>query len=97
MTHEHATRTTRTNSSTSFALGKEAKDAMLLESLQELTGGFVETCRRRLQEDTVRPDELLAASRHFIGALGELHRLVPQAKLAQRATRAAELLAKAFD
>jgi len=75
-------------------LGMEAKDTMLHEALQELTGSYVEMCRRRLQEEQVSPEQLLLGLRKLVGALEELHELIPQAKLMQRATRAAEQLAK---
>ena len=78
----------------SAALTAEAKDAMLLEALQELCGGYIEMCRRRLQADNVEPDVLLSGLKQLVDALEELHALIPQAKLMQRATRAAEQLAK---
>ena len=34
-------------------LSAEAKEALLLEALQELVGGFIEMARRRLQADAV--------------------------------------------
>lgn len=75
-------------------LGEAAKEAMLVESLQDLAGAYIETCRRRLQQDAVQPEQLLAGLRSLLGALGQLHQLVPQAKLEQRAVHAAEHLAK---
>ena len=75
-------------------LSMTAKEAMLLEALQELCGGYIEMCRRRLQEESIEPEVLLAGLKQLVGALEDLHALVPQAKLMQRATRAAEQLAK---
>ena len=72
----------------------EAKESMILDALQELTGSYIEVCRRRLQEDNVDPNSLLQGVRKLVGALDEVHALVPQAKIVQRATRAAETLAK---
>lgn len=72
----------------------EKKEAMLLKSLQELTGGFIEICRRLLQAERVEPERLLQGLRQLVAALDELHRVVPHAKLVQRASRAAERLAK---
>ena len=40
-----------------------AEEAMLVEALQELTGGMIEVGRRRLQEEGVAADELLAGLR----------------------------------
>ena len=76
------------------SLSLDAKEAMLLDALQELVGSYIEVCRRRLQEEKVNPEQLLQGVRVLVGALDELHGLVPQAKLLQRATRAAETLAK---
>jgi hypothetical protein len=42
------------------ALDAAAKEAMLLGTLQELCGAYIEVCRRRLQEEHVAPDQLLA-------------------------------------
>ena len=50
-------------------------------------------CRRRLQEEQVAPDQLLAGLHQLVKAVDALHQLLPQASL-QRATRAAEQLAK---
>ena len=75
-------------------LAAAAKHAMLIEALQELSGGYIELCRRRLLEESVTPEQLLQGLRELMGALDRLHTLVPDAKLLQRASRAAELLAK---
>ena len=72
----------------------ELKEVMLLEAMQELCGGYIEMCRRRLQEEQVAPDQLLAGLHQLVKAVDALHQLLPQAKLMQRATRAAEQLAK---
>jgi len=81
-------------SATAAILTADAKEAMILDALQELTGSYIEVCRRRLQEEQVEPEQLLQGVRELVSALEELHALVPQAKLMQRATRAAEHLAK---
>ena len=81
-------------SSHEHPLDGDAKEVMILDALQELAGGYIEVCRRRLQEEKVEPEQLLQGVSKLVGALGELHELVPQAKLMQRATRAAETLAK---
>ena len=74
-------------------LAAAAKHTMLIEALQELSGGYIELCRRRLLEESVTPEQLLQGLRELMGALDRLHTLVPDAELLQRASRAAELLA----
>jgi len=83
-----------TSSVACSSVNLDAKENMILDALQELTGSYIEVCRRRLQEDTVDPEQLLQGIRKLVGALEDMHTLVPQAKLMQRATRAAETLAK---
>jgi len=69
-----------------------AKDAMLTETLHELCGAYIETCRRRLRDEEI--ESLLQGLRQFVGSLDAIHLLVPGAQIMQRATRAAEYLAK---
>ena len=71
------------------SLDLKEKEEMLLEALQELCGSYIEMCRRRLSEESVDPGTLLLGLQQLVGALDSLHSLVPQAKLMQRATRAA--------
>ena len=80
------------------AVSAAAKEAMLVEALQELTGGMIEVGRRRLQEEGVAADELLAGLRVLMGGVAEVHAAAPEADLLSRATRVAEILAmKAVD
>ena len=54
--------------------------------------------RRRLQEEGVAADELLAGLRVLMGGVAEVHAAAPEADLLSRATRVAEILAmKAVD
>lgn len=76
------------------SLSAEKKETMLLDTMQELAGGYIDMCRRRLQEEQVDPEQLLQGLRQLMLALQEVHALVPQAKLLQQVTRVAEQLAK---
>jgi len=77
---------------------------MLLETLQELAGGYLEMCRRQLdgEEDLAppaqhaaqQPAQLLAGIRSLLRSLAPLDEIAPQAKLEQRACRMCEQLAK---
>ena len=58
-------------------LSEEAKQAMLLEAVQELCGGYIEICRRRLQDDDVGPDVLLASLGQLVSAIEELRATLP--------------------
>ena len=77
-------------------LGDAEKQAMLLETLQELAGGYIEMCRRQLDsdEELCDPTQLLQGIRSLLASLAPLHEIAPQAKLLQRASRLCEQLAK---
>eukprot|EP00908_Phaeocystis_cordata_P021444 Transcript_3797.p1 GENE.Transcript_3797~~Transcript_3797.p1 ORF type:complete len:780 (-),score=452.24 Transcript_3797:188-2527(-) len=75
-------------------LGEEEKQRMVLEALQELAGGYIEMCRRQLQEEEAEPTHLLQGLEQLLATLKPLHELVPQARLQQKASRLAEQLAK---
>ena len=76
------------------ALTESEKEEMELEAMHELVGGFIEMCRRSLAQEGTAPSRLLGGIRQLVASLEPLHELVPNAKLMQRATRAAEALAK---
>lgn len=61
-------------------LSNAIKGSMVEEVIVELTGGFIEMCRQRLQEETLEPTELLLGLRHLMDPIEELHTLMPQAK-----------------
>ncbi|KAL3917250.1 MAG: hypothetical protein SGPRY_006477 [Prymnesium sp.] len=61
-------------------LSNAMKGSMVEEVIVELTGGFIEMCRQRLQEETLEPTELLLGLRHLMDPIEELHTLMPQAK-----------------
>ena len=73
---------------------EKAKEAMLLDALQDLCGGYIEMCRRRLQQVCSQPEALYLGVKELVRSLDELHAVAPHAKLMHRATRAAEQLAK---
>lgn len=76
----------------SSRVSHEKKAEMVMEVVVEMTGGFIEICRQRLQEEALEPAELLVGLKHLMAPVDELHELVPHAKLQQRASRVAEAL-----
>lgn len=78
----------------SACLNQHAKETVLFAALHELTASFIEACARQLKADSVRPDQLLSGLCSLVGSVGELDQLVPRARIAPRAVRVAEQLAK---
>jgi len=72
-------------------LSAAEKQAMLLETLQELAGGYLEMCRRQLdgeedfappaQHGAHKPAQLLAGIQSLLGSLSPLDEIAPQVRV----------------